>query len=86
MYPVPVDQVAGKAVSVVWLLVSLLHAPLALSRKNGVPLVVPRIAIQYFVPELTLAGLTEIVFQAPAVGDVLLPCVSSAPGCPLLSA
>jgi hypothetical protein len=45
-YTAPVDQVAGKDVSVDCELPSLLHEPEARSRKKGVPAVVPKIAIQ----------------------------------------
>jgi hypothetical protein len=80
-----VIHVAGSVVKVVCWLVSLLQGPLWRSRKNGVPLVVPRIAIQYLVPEAMGIPDVEITFQLPLVSCVLLPSLNIAPGCPLLS-
>jgi len=41
---------------------------------------------QYALPEVTDVLETLTSFHAPAVGALSVPCASSAPGCPLLSA
>ena len=59
----PVDHVAGRAVSAPEALVSLRQPPLT-SRNRIVPLPVPSKAIQYLVPEVSVADGTVILFQA----------------------
>src|SRR5690349_4890793 len=85
MKDVPDGQVAGRAVKPVTRLLSLLHGPALRSRNENVPLPVPRIAIQYFVPEVIVNAGTLIVFHAAGLIVVILPCVNSVPGCPALS-
>jgi hypothetical protein len=80
-YIAPVVQLEGRVLSVVCELVSDADPqPQALSRNLRVPLG-PSRAIQYIVPEVIDADGTVIVFQAPLAGELVLPCVKSAPGC-----
>ena len=52
------------------------------SRKARVPLPVPRIASQYFVPDVTAAPGIGILFQAPGVNRDVVACEINVPGWP----
>jgi len=68
----PVVQLDGKLVKLFCALFTLEQLPELVSRKYSVP-PVPRIAIQYAVPDVTFVAGTVTVFQAPACNVALLP-------------
>ena len=80
-HTVPVAQGEGNAVRLLCPLVSLKQPPVP-SRNFNVPLLVPRIAIQYVTPDVTLAPGIGTVFHAPAVNEERLPCAINVPGWP----
>jgi hypothetical protein len=64
-----------------WLLVSLLQPDWEPSRNVRVA-PVPRIAIQYEVPDATFAEGAETVNHLLEESPVTVPCVNREPGCP----
>jgi hypothetical protein len=75
----PDFHVDGSALSEVWAEFSLRQVPLETSRKDRAP-PVPKSASQYLPPDATVVDVIAIVFQAPLVGERLLPDASSLPG------
>jgi hypothetical protein len=76
---VPDFHVEGSALSEVWAEFSLRQVPLEASRKDRAPRF-PNSASQYLLPDATVVDVMVIVFQAPLVGERLLPDASSLPG------